>query len=351
MNPTARRQANRGAILPPRSVGLVSVAGLASLLLASLGPLPAVEVKQPKFLLSWGKKGDKPGEFHSPIGLAFNPKDELFVTDLNNARVQRFTADGKYLGGFDLPLDSPPRKSCMVGGIAVDGGALVYLSFMIQHKVGVYTEDGKLVRQWGQRGSGDGEFNQPGGIVLRPDGTVFVADQGNHRVQQFTALGKFLGKWGSHGSAPGQFGGPEPAGSRFAGPHFLAQDSKGRLYTTEGCLGRVQQLSADGKPLAAWGHKGDQPGGFGGLKTGYAKNTFGPIGLLVDRHDRVWVSSLNDRVQCFTPEGKFLLGLGGTGAGPGQFARPHGMAVDRKGHLYVADAGNQRIQKFEIPDP
>jgi hypothetical protein len=65
----------------------------------------------------------------------------------------------------------------------------------------------------------------------------------------------------------------------------------------------------------------------------------------------VWVSSLNDRVQAFTTDGTFLFGLGGTGNDSGQFARPHGMAVDSMGHLYVADAGNQRIQKFEIPDP
>ena len=71
----------------------------------------------------------------------------------------------------------------------------------------------------------------------------------------------------------------------------------------------------------------------------------------MDRQDRVWVSSLNDRVQAFTTGRQVPVRLGGTGKGPGQFARPHGMAVDSKGHLYVADAGNQRIQKFEIPDP
>jgi hypothetical protein len=65
----------------------------------------------------------------------------------------------------------------------------------------------------------------------------------------------------------------------------------------------------------------------------------------------VWVSSLNDRVQTFTTAGEFLFGLGGTGDGPGRFARPHGMVIDSKGCLYVADAGNQRIQVFEIPDP
>ena len=41
----------------------------------------------------------------------------------------------------------------------------------------------------------------------------------------------------------------------------------------------------------------------------------------------------------------------GSGSDPGQFTHPHGMAFDSHGHLYVADAGNQRIQKFEIPQP
>ncbi|MCI0462199.1 MAG: NHL repeat-containing protein [Gemmataceae bacterium] len=329
--------------------GQMLVAAVATLFLLAPGASPAGKVKEPRLVLAWGQKGDKPGEFFSPIGLAFNTQDELHVTDLNNARLQRFTAEGKYLGGFDLPWDSPKRKSSQAGGIAVDGKGLIYLSFMAQHKVRVYTPAGQLVREWGKSGRGDGEFNMPGGILLAPDGTVYVADQCNHRVQRFTREGKFLGKWGEHGTKPGQFDGTEPVGSRFGGPHFLTRDSKGRIYTTEGVLGRVQQFTPEGKPLLAWGDKGKQPGGFGALKTGYARNTFGPIAVLADRHDRVWVSSLNDRVQLFTPQGKFLLGIGSTGDGPGQFARPHGLAVDSKGYLYVADAGNQRIQKFEIP--
>ncbi len=347
-------QTNYGAVLLPSLMVRMIVAALATLLGVGLGTLAAGDVKEPKFVLAWGKKGDKAGEFYSPIGIAINKQDEVYVTDLNNARVQKFTADGKYLGGFDLPWDSPKRKSSLVGGIAVDDKGHIYLSFMGQDKVGVYTQAGKLVREWGNRGQGGGEFRAPGGIVLERYGGrygVYVADQCNHRIQWFTAEGIFLARWGEHGKKPGQFGGTEPAGSRFAGPHFLALDSKGRFYTTEGALGRVQQFSREGKPLLAWGDKGKQPGGFGALQTGYSKNTFGPVAILVDKHDRVWVSSLNDRVQLFTPEGKYLLGIGGTGKEPGQFVRPHGMAVDSKGYLYVADAGNQRIQKFEIPDP
>jgi sugar lactone lactonase YvrE len=302
-------------------------------------------------VLTWGKKGDQPGDFYSPISLVFTPRDELFVTDLNNSRVQKFTAEGKFLAAFDLPWDTPPRKSCIIGGMALDAQGLVYLSFMVQHKVVVYNESGAVVRQWGKRGVGDGEFDQPGGIVVHADGTLYVADQCNHRIQHFTLNGQFLGKWGSHGSLPGRFGGAEPAGSRFAGPHFLSQDSQGRLYTTEGVLGRVQQLSPEGRPLSAWGNKSSDPGGFGALSTGFSQRSFGPVGVMVDRYDRVWVSSLNDRVQCFTPEGRFLFAAGGPGSGPGQWARPHGMAMDSKGFLYVADAGNERIQKFQVPRP
>jgi sugar lactone lactonase YvrE len=316
------------------------------------GTLPvclAEEVKEAKFLLAWGQKGDKPGEFYSPIGIAINKKDEVFVTDVNNARVQKFSTEGKYLGGFDLPRDEPKRKSNQAGGIAIADDGLIYLSFMMQHKVAVYTDDGKLVREWGKKGKGDGEFNQPGGIVIGPETTLYVTDQGNHRVQKFTTAGKYLAQWGGYGKEPGQFGAPDPPGSRFGGPHLIARDRQERLYTTEGTSGRVQQFSAEGKPLASWGDKGTQDGGFGDLKTGYSKNGFGPIGILLDRQDRVWVSSLNDRVQAFTREGKYLFGIGGTGKEPGQFVRPHGMAFDSRGNLYVCDAGNQRIQKFAIP--
>ncbi len=322
-----------------------------AVLVLSLNWLAGAEEKKPRFLLAWGKKGDRPGEFYSPIGLAVNKKDEVFVTDLNNARLQKFSPEGKYLGGFDLPRDTPARRSSQAGGIAIDDAGLIYLSYMAQHRIQVYTETGKLVREWGKRGKGDGELSMPGGIVLARDGSLYVADQANHRVQRFTKEGKFLGKWGSYGTKPGQFGGMEAAGSRFGGPHFLAQDSKGRFYTTEGAHARVQQLGADGKPLLAWGSRSNQPGGFGAVKLPGLKNALGPIAVLVDRHDRVWVSSLNDRVQAFTPEGKLLVGLGGPGKGPGQFARPHGMVMDSKGCLYVADAGNQRIQKFAVPAP
>lgn len=344
-SPRRRRPAATAALL---LIGLLSAApGPHASAVAIAGP-----PEGPEFLRAWGRKGDGTGEFHSPIHIAINARDEVYVADLNNARIQKFSIDGAHLGGFDLPLDTPPRKSCMVGGLAVDRRGRLYVSFMIQHRVAVYDEAGAVVREWGKRGDGDGEFHQPGGIVVRADDTLVVADQCNHRVQTFSAEGAFLGKWGGHGAGPGRFGGSDPAGSRFGGPHFLGQDRQGRLYTTEAGPGRVQQFAADGRPLASWGDKGDQPGGFGAYRFGGLGGTYGPIGLLVDRHDRVWVSSLDDRVQCFTADGRFLFAIDDAGDDePGPLLHPHGMAIDSHGHLYIADSGHQRILKFAIPAP
>jgi sugar lactone lactonase YvrE len=121
------------------------------------------------------------------------------------------------------------------------------------------------------------------------------------------------------------------------------------LYTTEGAAGRVQQFDAHGQPLLVWGSKTQEPGAFGEYQFGSLKNTFGPIGVFADSQDRIWVSSLNDRVQCFTSDGKFLFRLDGIAPGD-TFTHPHGMAEDSHGYFYIADSGNQRICKFKLPE-
>ena len=288
------------------------------------------------FVTQWGRRGKAEGEFDILIGIAINRRDELFVTEFRNNRVQKFDANGKVLAVFPTP-DQP-------AGIAVDRQGNIYVSHLIPGIITVYDPGGHPLRQWGGAGKGDGQFQQPGGIAIAPDGTIYIADEVNRRVQQFTAEGKFLRKWGEYGVGPGQFGGNSPANVRTGGPQFVAVDRHGCVYTTEGSVGRVQKFTADGKYLLSWGDNGTQPGGFGGRP----KNLPGPIAIAVDRHDRVWVSATNHRVQQFTNTGELLHVLGEQGSGPGQFITPHGLVFDSKGCLYVCDSQNARVQKFAV---
>ncbi len=296
----------------------------------------------PRFLLQWGSHGKGEGEFNACVGIAIGEDDTVYTAEFRNQRVQKFTSDGKFLSAFDVQPHA--------GGLAVDENGNVYVAHWNSNKVAVYSSTGELLRQWGQKGTADGDFQLPGSIALGPDGLVYVPDQGNSRVQKFTREGRFVGKWGEHGSDPGQFGGGQPAGGRFAGPQFVAFDRAGNVYTTDAALDRVQKFTPDGKLLAFWGSESAEPGGFGPPTTNKdgTPGPGGPISLSVDRHDRVWVSATNNRVQQFSDNGQYLRGIGGVGSEPGQFRLPHGIALDSRDCLYVADTMNWRIQKFDV---
>ena len=52
----------------------------------------------------------------------------------------------------------------------------------------------------------------------------------------------------------------------------------------------------------------------------------------------------NDRIQQFSPDGKYQATFGQSGSGVGQFNRPTGVCVDQDGDIYVVDWLNNRVQ-------
>ena len=61
-----------------------------------------------EWIASWGSLGNGPGQFDTPHGIAVGPKDEIFVADRGNRRIQVFDTTGKYLREFtiDVPVDT-----------------------------------------------------------------------------------------------------------------------------------------------------------------------------------------------------------------------------------------------------
>lgn len=332
-----------------RPGNIISNSATALAVLALAACAEATKPDAAAFVTTWGREGGAPGEFNIPIGVAINAADEVFITDHYNNRVQKFDANGRLLVHFPV-LPNP-------GGIAVDGGTIYLGHFPASRmskdktpdRVSVYSDKGVFIREWGSSGKGDGQFDFVGGIAIGGGGEVFVADQTNRRVQVFDREGRFLRKWGEYGVLPGQFGGNTNPKSRVGGPQFIGIDSRGDIFTTEASVGRVQKFSPDGRPLGAWGTLDDKPGGFGGKFAAMKANLIGPIGICVDRADRLWIAAVSGRVQCFTGDGRFVGGIGGTqGTGPGQFSAPHGVAVNSRDELFVVDSYNHRVQKFVI---
>ena len=95
-----------------------------------------------------------------------------------------------------------------------------------------FTADGKLVTSWGEPGKGPGQFHLPHSIAIDPEGTLYVADRANKRIQIFTPEGGFLGQWTG-------MGGPNDITRAHDGTFYLAeQEDEGKsaqICVSVGC--------------------------------------------------------------------------------------------------------------------
>lgn len=83
------------------------------------------------------------------------------------------------------------------------------------------------------------------------------------------------------------------------------------------------------------------------LKELYLDDTYAGSGIATDNQGHFFVSRPNNQVCKYTVEGKLVMCFGSAGKAPGQFVSHGGIDLDAEGNIYVADAGNYRVQKFD----
>ncbi|MFO0890828.1 MAG: NHL repeat-containing protein [Isosphaeraceae bacterium] len=179
---------------------------------------------------------------------------------------------------------------------------------------------------WGIHGTKPGWLHKPRVAAFDADDHLFIADL-TDRIQVFDREGQFLRGWRT----------PD---FNVDGPSGLTVDRLGRLLVADTHFYRVLVYSREGELLFQIGDgvQGTTPGRFG-----Y------PTDVVIDRAGNFYVAEYgeNDRIQVFSPEGKWLRQWGGHGYEPGEFLRPRALAMDEDDLLYVADSCNHRIQVFD----
>jgi tripartite motif-containing protein 71 len=185
----------------------------------------------------------------------------------------------------------------------------------------------------GQRAEGVLRF--PEAVAVDAEGNVYAADQLSYVVQKFSAAGAFEAEWGSYGGGHGQFG---PIGG-------LAVDAAGDVYVVDSSHNRIEKFTSEGAFITQWGHKGSEPGDFNfGSSQDYTKPPGGGIAVT---GTYVYVAdSGNNRIERFNLEGGEELEWGTKGSAPGQFSYPRGVAANAS-EVLVADDDNHRIEKFD----
>ncbi|WMT40456.1 S-layer homology domain-containing protein [Paenibacillus sp. D2_2] len=160
------------------------------------------------------------------------------------------------------------------------------------------------------KGSELGEFNQPVGIAVDNQGSVYIADRNNHRIQKAMIdkqerINQETGEityeypttWSEWKKASG---GPGSELGEFDEPNGVAIDGLGNVYVADSNNHRIQKLNLATDQWIKWGKDYDGPN--------------------VPKY--------------------------GYGSELGEFDYPTGVTIDRMDNVYVADYGNNRIQKL-----
>ena len=251
------------------------------------------------------------GVFTNAGGMTLTPDGEQLVcTDDLAHFVRSFTLAGEEvmtLGTPDVPSETGfdgtylsakfagPPFNCPTAAAYGTNGDLYITDGYGNGRVHRFDPGGELRYSWGGVGRGPGEFRIPHQICPTPDGRLIVADRENNRLQFFDLEGEFLEEWGD-----------------VSRPNGIALDADGNVYVAE---------------LGVWVGRAPQA----------------ELPPLEDDHPP-------SRVSIFTPEGA-LLSRWGNGADPtasGSFYAAHGIAVDSRGDVYVAEVNYTAGVKFGL---
>ena len=213
----------------------------------------------------------------SPIGVVVDRDDNIYVADSERARIYAFSPRGKFLRALSprwagAGLQRPT-------GLAIDPArGWLYIADTLRHQVLVVTLQGDVVRAFGARGDGPGEFNYPTSLAL--SGTeLYVVDTMNFRIQVLTPEGKFLRSFGEQG---------ERTGTLFR-PKGIALDSDGHVYVVDALFEVVQVFDPHGELLYYFGSAGNPHAPFAL-----------PAGIYISPRDQIFVAdSYNHSVQIF----------------------------------------------------
>ena len=332
-----------------------------------------------EYLGKFGSAGTGNGQFSEPWGIAVTATGNIWVADTGNKRLEEFNSKGEFLQKFGTKATSGSKGTEFVApeGIATAPGGMLWVSDSAGHRLAefrelafsetehfvrnasgvamsepisvavdasgnVYTADqaanhvfefnseGSYLQTIGTAGSGDGQLSGPTGVAIAPSGRIYVVDRGNNRVEAFGPGGEYVNKFGTTGTGNGNF----------TEPRAIAFGAGSAIFVTDKGNNRVHRWGATAETtptfISAFGSTGAEPGQLNG-----------PRGVAADGKGHVWVvDRVNNRVEEFNEAGGYLGKFGTTGTGNGQLSEPWGIAVTATGNIWVADTGNKRLEEF-----
>src|SRR4051812_21994267 len=288
---------------------------------------------------------EKGAEANPPLAECCKGAPPVLEFDQAGNLVQSWGGPGQ---GFEWPQSNH--------GITVDSKNVVWIGGNggTDGQVLKFTRDGKFIKQFGfgyaSAGSNDTwAFRQPAKIFVdNAKNEAYISDgYGNHRVVVLDSeTGAFKRYWGAYGNKPddtniGRYNPSAPPAQQFRNPVHCAELAKDNLlYVCDRVNDRIQVFTPDGKFVK---------------EQIIAKNTLGAgsawdIAFSKDAQQKYlyMVDGQNQKVYILDRQSlQLLTSFGDGGRQPGQFFGTHSIAVDSKGNIYTTETyEGKRVQRF-----
>ena len=291
--------------------------------------------------LAGGKgRGFNLDQFNYPTGIAYDQDENLYVSDMHNHRIQKWIKGATFgitiAGGNDYGSDANQLNE--PGKIAIDALGTIYIADSENNRIQKWykgAKEGETVAGGNGRGDALNQFDKPYGIALDNDGVLYVSDIENHRVVRWDPNAK-------EGVIVAGGNGNGAQLNQLSYPMGIILDEKKNLYVADTYNHRVQ----------LW-----NPGAKEGITILSADdinfksfNFF--TGITIDKKNRLYLSDYEKRqvveFDMASESIKIVAGGNKVGPGPNQFSDPFQIVSKTDDFILVADAKNNRIQKWRL---
>ncbi|MZH02657.1 MAG: hypothetical protein F3745_04450, partial [Nitrospinae bacterium] len=261
------------------------------------------------------------------------------------------------------PVKATETEISLVDGIAVDRKGNIYIARRDNNVISRIDTKGNMTRFAGTGESGfdgdggkatDAKLKLPAGLTFDKKGNLYIADRENHRVRKVDTRGIITTVAGN--GTPG-FGGDggKATQAMLRHPSGIAVDEKGNIFISDRSNERVRVVNSKGIISTYAGNGIDGAKGDSGPATQGQLSK--PFGLALDKKGNLYIADRkSNRVRMVTPQG-ILHTVAGDGGfffsgdnGPAyraSVAGPTGVAVAKDGTLYIADRNNNRIRSVD----